>query len=121
MKIDPCPVVITLKDGKNSTMFRVEDFLDLVDQYMGYDAARWLREHLEQLDEAANYTLQKAEADANSDLTNYEHDLERHTTAFQEIEEQAKKIMEVLQAPRMNRQAISHAIREIGLIIQHNI
>ena len=121
MKIEPCPVVITLKDGKNSTMFRGEDFIELVDQYMGFEAARWLRERLEQLEEAADYTLQKAEAEAGTDLTNYEASLESNTRAFQEINEQAEAIMNVLQAPRMNRQAISHAVREIGRIINNQI
>ena len=42
MKIDPCPVVVSLKDGSNHTLFKFRDFLDLVDQKMGMDAAKWL-------------------------------------------------------------------------------
>jgi len=53
-KINPCPFVISLKDGKPVTLFKFEDFLELVDQHMGFDSARWLREYVEQLDSAAN-------------------------------------------------------------------
>ena len=46
MKIDPCPVVVSLKDGSNHTLFKFRDFLDMVDQEMGMDAAKWLEAHV---------------------------------------------------------------------------
>ena len=42
MKIDPCPCVVSLKDGSNHTLFKFRDFLELVDQEMGMGAAKWL-------------------------------------------------------------------------------
>lgn len=48
MKIDPCPCVISLKDGSVHTLFEFRHFLELVEDYMGYDAAKWLRTHVEQ-------------------------------------------------------------------------
>lgn len=117
MDISPCPVVVSLKDGSNHTLFKFRDFLELVDQAMGMDAAKWLETYVGQCEEAADYTTQKVE----SDLTNYEASLESNTTAFQEIQEQAAAIMEVLQAPRINRQKIIGSVREIGKIINNQI
>lgn len=117
MKIDPCPVVVSLKDGSNHTLFKFRDFLDMVDQEMGMDAAKWLEAHVNRLEEAADYTTAKVE----TDLTGYEASLESNRTAFTDIQEQAATIMEVLQGPRMNRQRITHAVREIGKIIENQI
>ena len=40
MKIDPCPCVISLKDGSVYTLFEFRHFLELVEDCMGYDAAK---------------------------------------------------------------------------------
>ena len=56
MKIDPCPCVISLKDGSVHTLFEFRHFLELVEDCMGYDAAKWLRTHVEQAEKAADYT-----------------------------------------------------------------
>lgn len=65
MKIDPCPCVISLKDGSVHTLFEFRHFLELVEDCMGYDAAKWLRTHVEQAEKAADYTqvLQGKRAD----------------------------------------------------------
>lgn len=117
LNTDPCPVVVSLKDGSNHTLFKFRDFLDMVDQEMGMDAAKWLEAHVNRLEEAADYTTAKVE----TDLTGYEASLESNRTAFTDIQEQAATIMEVLQGPRMNRQRITHAVREIGKIIENQI
>lgn len=38
------PDVIALKNGRVETLFEVRHFEELVDEYMGYDAARYFRE-----------------------------------------------------------------------------
>ena len=53
MKIDPCPCVISLNDGSVHTLFEFRHFLELVEDRMGYDAAEWLRTHVEQAENAA--------------------------------------------------------------------
>lgn len=45
---------------------------------MGYDAAKWLRTHVEQAEKAADYT----QAKVDTDLTAYESDLESNRRAF---------------------------------------
>lgn len=117
MKIDPCPCVISLKDGSVHTLFEFRHFLELVDQYTGYDVAKWLRTYMEEMENAADYTTAKVD----SDLVAYESDLESNRRAFQDIQTEAAAIMEVLQGNRVNRQKIAHSVREIGKIISNQI
>lgn len=84
---------------------------------MGYDAAKWLRTHVEQAEKAADYTDRKV----NSDLIAYESDLDSNRRAFQDIQTEAAAIMEVLQGNRVNRQKIAHSVKEIGKIISNQI
>ena len=101
MKIDPCPCVVSLKNGSNHTLFKFRDFLDLVDQEMGMDAAKWLETHVNQLEAAADYTTAKIE----TDLTGYEASLDSNKTAFMDIQDQAETIMAVLQEKRISQAA----------------
>ena len=84
---------------------------------MGYDAAKWLRTHVEQAEKAADYT----QAKVDTDLTAYESDLESNRRAFQDIQTEAAVITGVLQEKRINREKITHAVREIGKIISNQI
>lgn len=105
MKIDPCPCVISLNDGSVHTLFEFRHFLELVEDRMGYDAAKWLRTHVEQAEKAADYTSRKVNTDR----------------AFQDIQTEAAAIMEILQGNRVNRQKIAHSVKEIGKIISNQI
>lgn len=117
MKIDPCPCVISLNDGSVHTLFEFRHFLELVEDRMGYDAAKWLRTHVEQAEKAADYT----QAKVDTDLTAYESDLESNRRAFQDIQTEAAVITGVLQEKRINREKIAHAVREIGKILSNQI
>jgi hypothetical protein len=117
MKIDPYPCVVSLKDGSVYTLFEFRHFLELVEDHIGYDAAKWLRTHVEQVEEAADYT----QAKVDTDLTAYESGLESNRGAFQDIQTEAAAIMEVLQGKRVDRQKIAHSVREIGKIISNQI
>ena len=109
--------MISLKDGSVHTLFEFRHFLELVDQYMGYDVAKWLRTYMEQAENAADYTTAKID----SDLVAYESDLDSNRRAFQDIQTEAAAIMEVLQGNRVNRQKIAHSVKEIGKIISNQI
>ena len=117
MKIDPYPVVVSLKNGSNHTLFKFRDFLDLVDQEMGMDAAKWLEAHVNQLEAAADYTTAKVE----TDLTGYEASLSSNTTAFMDIQEETGVIMEILDGPRINRKKIAAAVESIRKTIKNQI
>lgn len=117
MQIYPCPCMISLKDGSIHTLFDFDDFLELVEDRMGYDAAKWLSAHVEQAEEAADYT----QAKIDTDLTAYEADLKSNREAFEDIRLEAATILGVLQGKRIDREKIAHSAREISKIIFHQI
>ena len=117
MEISPCPCVVTLKDGSNHTLFKFRDFLELVDQEMGMDAAKWLEAHVTRLEEVADYTTAKID----TDLAEYEASLGSNTTAFMDIQEETGTIQEILDGPRINRKRISAAVENIRKIINNQI
>lgn len=117
MEIYPCPCMISLDDGSTHTLFDFDDFVDLVEDRMGYDAAKWLRTHVEQAEEAADYT----QAKIDTDLTAYEADLESNREAFNAIRLEAATILGALQDKRINRQKIAYSAREISKIISNQI
>ena len=117
MKIEPCPCVVSLKDGSNHTLFQFRDFLDLVDQEMGMDAAKWLEAHVNRLEAAADYTTAKID----TDLAGYEASLDSNRMAFQDVQTQAEAIMDVLQEKRINRRKIALSVCEIENIIENQI
>lgn len=117
MEIYPCPCMISLKDGSVHTLFAFDDFVELVQDRMGYDAAKWLSAHVEQAEAAADYT----QAKVDTDLTAYEADLVSNREAFEAIRLEAATILGVLQGKRIDREKIAHAAREISKIIFHQI
>lgn len=117
MEIYPCPCMINLKDGSLHTLFDFDDFVELVQDRMGYDAAKWLETHVEQAEAAADYT----QAKVDTDLTAYEADLKSNREAFADIQLEAATILGALQEKRINREKIAHAGREISKIISNQI
>ena len=117
MKIDPCPCVVSLKNGSNHTLFKFRDFLDLVDQEMGMDAAKWLETHVGHLEEAADFTQAKVE----TDLTSYEASLDSNKTAFMDIQTEVETITTILREKRINRDDISKVVQKICKIIENQI
>ena len=75
--------VITLKDGSVAIIFEPKDFQELIDQELGYEAAKYFQLLVE------NYETQieEAEEGTNSDLRCYEMSLESNARAFRDIEE----------------------------------
>lgn len=104
-----------LKDGSTSTIFTFKQFLDMVQGYMGDDVAKWLESHCSALEEAADRTA----AAINTDLASYEASLESNARAFQDIQDEAAAIMDILQGKRISREKIAHSIRLIGQIISN--
>lgn len=119
MEIYPCPCIVSLKDGSNHTLFKFRDFLELVDQKMGMDAAKWLETHVTQLEEAADYTQAKVEVE--TDLFSYEASLESNTTAFQDLQDVLQKIQDLITAPRVNKRAVEQSVINGLTIIKNQI
>lgn len=117
MEIYPCPCMIDLKDGSVHTLFDFDDFVGLVEDRMGYDAAKWLRAHVEQAEMAADYT----QAKVATDLTAYESNLESNRSALADIQLEAATILGALQDKRTNREKIARAAKKIAKIISNQI
>ena len=103
--------------GKPETIFDIRDFEYLVEKHMGYEAAKYFRDYIEQADEK----VRLAEIGENTDLAAYEASLESNHRAFQDIQTEAAVITGVLQEKRINREKIAYAVREIGKIISNQI
>jgi len=110
-------ITLYLKDGSTNTIFTFKQFLEMVQDYMGDDVAKWLEGHCNALEEAADRTA----AEVDTYLASYEASLESNARAFQDIQDEAAAIMEVLQGKRINRDKIAHSIRLIGQIISNQI
>lgn len=108
-------VTLYLKDGSTSTIFSFKQFLDMVQDYMGDDVAKWLEGHCSALEEAADRTA----AAIDTDLASYEASLESNARAFHDIQDETAAIMDMLQGKRINRAAIAYSIRLIGQIISN--
>ena len=117
MKISPCPCVVSLKDGSNHTLLKFRDFLELVDQEMGMEAAKWLETHVAQLEAAADYTQAKVE----TDLSSYEASLESNTIAFQDLRDVLQEIQDFIIASRVNKQAVKQSLIHGFTIIKNQI
>lgn len=117
MQIYPCPCILNLKDSSVHTLFDFDDFLELVEDRMGYDAAKWLSTHVQQAEEAADYT----QAKVATDLTAYESNLESNRDAFEAVQLEAATILGVLQDNRISREKIARAAKKIAKIISNQI
>lgn len=80
--------VFLIKD-KPETIFEPRDFEYLLDKYFGYDASRYFRNLVEELQAAADIIKAKV----NTDLDCYESTLDSNRAAFQEIQETVFEIL----------------------------
>jgi hypothetical protein len=81
--------VLSLKDGSVETILQPEDFQYLLDDYLGYDAAKYFQRLIEKYESQ----IKEANDETNSDLTSYESSLESNTRAFQDIEELCRSMV----------------------------
>ncbi len=114
--------VLLIKD-KPETIFEPRDFEYLLDKYLGYDASRYFRNLVEELQVAADMT----EAKVNTDLDSYQSSLESNTVAFQEIQEEVLGILkychEISNYPIKFKavQPIMERLKEVKKIINNQI
>lgn len=101
--------VMRLKDRRCETVFDDRDFTWLVEQYMGYEAAEYVTELAESADalEAENAELTK----------DYEQDMDEMRESRHElllnVREMAEELLDLISAPRLNRERISRAVGDI--------
>ena len=98
--------VITLPDGRNETIFDEQDFLWLIDRYMGFDARCWLEDLLAGREDDYIDDLEK-EADRL-----YAH----HKEVMTELRKESETIAGLIREKEIDRKALSAAAGSIGCI-----
>ena len=99
---------IMLPDGRIETVFNKSEFLNLVDEFMGYDAREWLEEHLAEKDGDANYvTYLEKEADSLR---------VHHKEVMEKLRKESEIISGLIRKKEIDRNALSTAAGNIGCI-----
>ena len=97
--------VITLPDGRNETIFDEQDFLWLIDRYMGFDARCWLED------------LLTGREDDSDDLEKEADSLRaRHKEVMEELRKESETIAGLIREKEIDRRALSTAAGNIGRI-----
>jgi len=93
---------IELTDGRVDVIFGMEDFLQLVDEYLGMDARNWLEECLEEnYIEESEFEKTQAELTEKSDKlaeTLYDIELLTETAAWQQGDGELAEIVDRIKA-----------------------
>lgn len=100
------PNVITLKGGRNETVFDERGFMYLVKEYMGDEARRWLEDWLSENDDASEYI-----DDLESELAEAK---EHHKDVMRQLREQSETIASLIRKKEIDRKALSTAAGVIG-------
>ena len=100
--------VITLKNGRNETLFDDRDFIALVDEHMGYEARRWLEDLLGSNDDVGDYI-----DDLEKELTGAK---EHHRSVMDQLRQQSETIAKLIREKDIDRKALSTAAGQIGCI-----
>ena len=99
---------IMLPDGRIETVFKERDFLDLVVEYMGSDACRWMEDWLAEKDGDADYvTYLEKEADSLR---------VHHKEVMAELRKESEIIAGLIRRKEIDRKALSTAAGNIGSI-----
>ena len=100
--------VITLPDGRNETIFDEQDFMELVERYMGSDARRWLEGWLSEGDDDAAY-IDDLEKEADGLRAH-------HREVMTELRTHSETIANLIRGKEIDRRALSTAAGNIGCI-----
>jgi len=112
--------LLETKQG-NVIVSNIEDLERLIDDNIGYDAARFFNEKLNEkfdsLTLAADYTSQKV----NTDIDAYEAEIESNTAAFSDVLDCVKVLSDLLENKTLSSDKISYQLRQIKTIISNQI
>ena len=103
-------------DGRLHVILNEDYFSELVDDYMGRECGQYLKETINSLKVQADYTSKAIE----TDLTAYEEELNSNRYAFEDIATELDAIEKLIDS-RLNRRALSQAVKNIRSIINNQI
>ena len=99
--------IISLPGGRNETVFNERDFMYLLEEYMGFEARRWLEDRL-------------GEDEASERIGEMEEELkgekEHCKEVMEELRQYSVELAELITEKELDRKAISAAAGEIGAI-----
>ncbi len=100
--------VITLPGGRNETIFDEQDFLNLVDGCMGFEARRWLEDWLAERDGDSDY-IDGIEKESDGLRTHLKE-------VMAELRRESETIAQLIREKEIDRRALSAAAGIIGRI-----
>lgn len=103
--------------GRNETVFNSDDFAQLVEKYMGHEAAIYFADYAANADEK----VRRAQDGEASDLAYYEASLEEAIRALQDIQDEVDAVFDVLAQKRVDRLKISRILHRINAIIDGQV
>lgn len=100
--------MILLNDGTAEYVSGIGDFTELVEEYMGFDARRWLEGLLDEALEDSRYAqeLEKEIADLRED----------HRSVMKSIRKHSEKLAGLIGEKELDRGEISNTAGAIGVI-----
>lgn len=110
------PNVLTV-NGKNEILLSIRDFENLVYRNMGGEAGDYFREALNELQQQADYTAQKVQAD----LQCYENTICSYNDAFQELSDGLEEMAELLSRSRTNKEKLREIARNMRKTIRNQL
>lgn len=100
--------VVTLPDGRNETVFDERGFLELVEEYMGGWARRWLEEREEEKSDDAAYAEELEKELAVKEA--------KYKDVMKRLRSLSERLSSIIREPEPDREAISRIAGEIGEI-----
>ena len=106
------PHIITTGDGVNHTLFRYEDFAELVRKHLGAEAEAWITEYIDET-YGADGTMQEVQQDHEKEL---EEIREMYQRQIREIRTESRKLAKLIEAEVIDRKAVSNVTGRIGVL-----
>lgn len=102
--------VITLKDGRDEVLSRMEDLYELIGEYMGWEVAEWLEEQIaERYVPDTDFEAMCDEREAELDKMN-----DHYVSVLSVIHERADEAKELLSEKQLKRWKLCELMQEIA-------
>lgn len=97
---------------ETTIVFDMNDFIDLVDRYMGYDARLYIEERAEE--------VKRLEKEIEEYRSDNEIMAEAHGLILYDIITELKAVMKIIDRPPMNRQKVLRSLNHLVESIDRN-
>ena len=109
--------VIIIPDGAREVIGGPRDMYDLMDRYMGEDAAKWWKEYIH-----ANYMDDNERAKVENDTVSYTEQVEeKYQNILRDLRELSEELAVEIVQPRLDRYKVSTIAGKIGTEIWRHL